>query len=908
MEHLSLHGPAVYNPGLWSPEELKNHFVARLDTLERILDDLRRERKGSPAQHRLILGLRGMGKSTLLRRVALAVDEDENFHNQWLPLTFPEEQYNVAGPADLWINCLDALGDYLEEHGDQQAAADLDRAIENMPANAEAALHLLLAEADKRQRRLLLLIDNIDLVLDRLKKHHWGLREIFQSETRFKLIGASANAIEATYRYESAFYDFFVIDELKGLTIEEMRATLTRLSELGKTPQVVELLDRDPARIKTLHTLTGGNPRTVVLLHTILGRGLDGDVRSDLEGLLDLVTPLYKARFEELPAQGQQVVDALAVHWDPMTAKQLADSLGWEVNTVSSQLNRLQQQAVVEKVAPGRGKRAAFQIGERFFNIWYLMRASRRVRRKLIWLVHFLRMFFNAQELCDHAHKQLKSGCNLARDAEYHLALAQALHDRPLRTVLEHQALSTLLKSKKNRESIASILDLRGEDAVLRPQVECIKQRIKARQRIDEVFASLDFDIDRETLRLRMLGSPTLSPLSIKFITAMAGCNKEQWEEVAQILNDEWNELIQEVPTAVEAIYKSIAEGIMETAEDIEGAEASAIKQNNLGIAAFAWTRWLKRNKPNKEQAERAEKVFASFLQNEPANVLIWRSLGELFFKNQRYSDSEEAFRNILTHNNNDDRTWYKLSSVMLEQKKNVEAEEACRKALEINPRNTPAWYRFAAMLLESERCSELEEACRKALAITPNNSVLWVIVGLLLSTEGEKFDEVEKAFQKALENNPEEPTFYELIAKTYHSLSKKLPKALELAKRAAAWKEARGMPKSPILCTLLVANGFWQEAERCILHLIKESDEEIIGSNWSGILTLFSEVIKANKATEALKLLDQTSAGERWRPLREALASAAAKDIRLLNGIAPEVRVPALEILKIIAPDLVEP
>ncbi|MGH8565943.1 MAG: hypothetical protein ACREXW_18395 [Gammaproteobacteria bacterium] len=31
-------------------------------------------------------------------------------------------------------------------------------------------------------------------------------------------------------------------------------------------------------------------------------------------------------------------------------------------------------------------KKAAYQIAERFFNIWYLMRASRRVRRKLIWL------------------------------------------------------------------------------------------------------------------------------------------------------------------------------------------------------------------------------------------------------------------------------------------------------------------------------------------------------------------------------------------------------------------------------------------------------------------------------------------------------------------------------------------
>ena len=408
MKEECLHGVAVYNPGLWSREELKQYFVARTETLSRIVDDLHRERPGSLAQHRLILGLRGMGKSTLLRRIGIAVEEDEVLIEQWLPLTFPEEQYNIARLADLWLNCLDALCDYLDESGERDKAQILDTAIEQLPHHdASAALNLLLAEATRLDKRLLLLIDNIDLVFERLKKDHWSLREVLQAEPQLLIIGASARAIEVSYKYDAAFYDFFKIDELKGLTVAEMRATLTRLSELGKTPHVIELMENDPARVKTLHTLTGGNPRTIVLLYNVLARGLEGsDVRSDLEGLLDMVTPLYKARFEELSTQGQQLVDGLAINWDPITARKLAEKMGWDVNTISSLLNRLQKQAIVEKVKPAAGKRAAFQIAERFFNIWYLMRASRRVRRKLIWLVYFLRMFFNASELHVHGRKQ----------------------------------------------------------------------------------------------------------------------------------------------------------------------------------------------------------------------------------------------------------------------------------------------------------------------------------------------------------------------------------------------------------------------------------------------------------------------------------------------------------------------
>ena len=135
MDEPSLHGAAVYNPGLWSREELKRYFVARMETLDRIIDDLRRERPGSSPQHRIILGLRGMGKSTLLRRIAIAVEEDGELAGQWLPLTFPEEQYNVASPCDLWTNCLDALCDALEEKGNREKAARLDAAIEKLAPN-----------------------------------------------------------------------------------------------------------------------------------------------------------------------------------------------------------------------------------------------------------------------------------------------------------------------------------------------------------------------------------------------------------------------------------------------------------------------------------------------------------------------------------------------------------------------------------------------------------------------------------------------------------------------------------------------------------------------------------------------------------------------------------------------------
>lgn len=403
MNHdLPLHRPALYNPVLWSRDEVRIYYIARQPLLMRLLDDLRRERPASRPQHRLILGLRGMGKSTLLRRLAVAVEDDAELAGQWLPLTFPEEQYNVVTLADLWLNCLEALSDLLEERGQNTGAAEIDATVASLRRqDAEGALLALAQTAKRLQRRLLLLFDNIDLILDRLKGSHWALRETLQSHSEMLVIGASARALEASYQYDAAFYDFFKVDELRGLSEQEMRDTLLALARLRGAPEIERRIEAEPSCIRILHLLTGGNPRTVVLLYGVLLKGMDGDARADLEGLLDEFTPLYKARFEELPAQGQQLLDKLALHWDPMTARQLADVLNWDVNLVSAQLNRLTQLGIVEKVKSGSGKRAAFQVSERFFNIWYLMRASRQVRRKLVWLVEFLGIWYRGQALPD---------------------------------------------------------------------------------------------------------------------------------------------------------------------------------------------------------------------------------------------------------------------------------------------------------------------------------------------------------------------------------------------------------------------------------------------------------------------------------------------------------------------------
>jgi DNA-binding transcriptional regulator GbsR (MarR family) len=397
----------VYNPALLKKEDLIRGFVARQGFLDRLLDDVRREGPSTAPQHHVLIGQRGLGKTTLLRRLAYAMEDDPALAAAWMPLVFPEEQYNVASLGDFWLNCADALSDALDRKGDRAAAEALDVRVRSVPADragrSAAALAILIDEADRLQRRLLLLVDNLDILIERLDpEQEWEFRRVISEERRLHFIGASSRVLEAFYEHGRAFYDFFQIHELKGLDDGETFALLCALAEQAGKPDVGKLLREEPGRIRTLRLLTGGNPRTLVLLFKVLAEGGDSDVQRDVEQLLDLYTPLYKARFEELPAQAQQLVDAMAIHWDPLTAADLTGILRpLSVNLVSAQLKRLEDAGVVEK-APWFGeKKAAFQIAERFFNIWYLMRASRRVRQKLLWLVKFLEAWFDREKLGD---------------------------------------------------------------------------------------------------------------------------------------------------------------------------------------------------------------------------------------------------------------------------------------------------------------------------------------------------------------------------------------------------------------------------------------------------------------------------------------------------------------------------
>ena len=223
-----------YNPHLWSAAQLRAIFVARRQELADLQQNLRSSPLNQVGQHVLLVGPRGMGKSTLMQRLALAVEDDTALCAAWLPLRFPEEQYTVNTLGQFWANVLGSLADALERQGAPTAELDTSaERIAQLPAGEQATAYLQAINqcADQRGQRLLLLVDNTDLLLHNIgPKAHWALREVLQSNARLLWVGGSYQSLEANSHYHDAFLDFFQVMELRPLRMDEMQQALLALA------------------------------------------------------------------------------------------------------------------------------------------------------------------------------------------------------------------------------------------------------------------------------------------------------------------------------------------------------------------------------------------------------------------------------------------------------------------------------------------------------------------------------------------------------------------------------------------------------------------------------------------------------------------------------------------------------
>ena len=462
-----------YNPDWLSDEALVAGFVARQDEFTFLRDELARIPLSGSAQHYLLVGVRGAGKTTLLKRLAVAIRQEAELANHLIALSFPEELYQIKDLADFWWACCEALADELDRlHKTSQADQILAQveqskkalhASKNQGERTESGFALLQSTCAALKLRPVLLVDNLDMVFQRIDKSgrklknphataYWALREQLSTTTSPIVIGGSVRLSEPFTGYDKAFYDFFIPKRLSKLGVAEVRQLLERLADSQGEPEVKARLNERPSRLETLYDLTGGNPRAIGLIFQLLRQSPSGRAIEDFERLMDITTPYYKARFEDLPEQAQVVMHALAVRRPSdaagsslrfgHTAAEIASHAGLATTSVSAQLDNMDKEGLIEK-SSSHG-RTQYRIAEQLFRLWLQMRGSRRIRQNVLGLTAFLEAMFSAEELSASLSDPSKAAP--LSEARYAMAVADASHVQHMRGGMQARGVDSVMQ------------------------------------------------------------------------------------------------------------------------------------------------------------------------------------------------------------------------------------------------------------------------------------------------------------------------------------------------------------------------------------------------------------------------------------------------------------------------------
>ena len=392
-----------YNPGFLTDDELVVSFCVRTGEFESIVDMLR-ECTGSANPHQIAIGPRGSGKTSLLLRVAVEVSRDAELRSGFFPIVFAEESYEVASAGEFWLECLSRLADQMprgEDVPDLHRTYEHLRTIQDDQILAELCLGTLLDFSDREGKRLVLMVENLNMMFRDMADSEagWRLRKILQTEPRIILLASATSRFDEIDNPDHALYDLFRVLLLHPLDTKECAALWEAVS--GKCPP--------PETIRSLEILTGGSPRLIAIVARFgAGRSFP-ELMAELLDLVDDHTEYFKSHIESLPPQERRVYLALADLWKPATTKEISARTRLETSKCSAQLTRLIERGVVQ-VMGGTARRKQYYLTERLYNIYYLLRRSRGQDSLIKALIQFMESYYSGTELRD-------IGAHIAREA-----------------------------------------------------------------------------------------------------------------------------------------------------------------------------------------------------------------------------------------------------------------------------------------------------------------------------------------------------------------------------------------------------------------------------------------------------------------------------------------------------------
>lgn len=418
----------TFNTHRMSAAVLQAVATARELELAEVMQAVRRA-AGQPqqtAQHLIVYGERGSGKSFLMRLVEIEIERLAR--EQGLPVAsalLPEEQYNIRSAPQL----IQAIAAKVRGAGWEASAYAMD--FRPLPEAWEAAVAELEAALDQRFGQGLGLVVAMVENFDTLARNLFGAAAIAGKKTasaraieqgnaeqllrklmnckgsRLMLIAAATGTVDQDY--ERPLFQAFKTLDLRIWSSDDCIAYFNRRRELERQ---AALSPQEEARARAIAEFIGGNPRLAQLLGEALVTPDARGIAATLDALSDHLADYYRHRLDDLPPQSAALLDSLIRKGEPCTQSELAVRVGAASQAqIADAFSYLLSSRLLAAGPdrPGSGK--LYRLRDRLFVHFYRRRYGEPEQALgLAPIAELLASFFTQREREQQARRHLEAG------------------------------------------------------------------------------------------------------------------------------------------------------------------------------------------------------------------------------------------------------------------------------------------------------------------------------------------------------------------------------------------------------------------------------------------------------------------------------------------------------------------
>ncbi|NOT46459.1 MAG: tetratricopeptide repeat protein [Acidobacteria bacterium] len=158
------------------------------------------------------------------------------------------------------------------------------------------------------------------------------------------------------------------------------------------------------------------------------------------------------------------------------------------------------------------------------------------------------------------------------------------------------------------------------------------------------------------------------------------------------------------------------------------------------------------------KNASNAVKLFRQLVEKDAADFVAWSELGNLYFKDEKYQESEAAFAKAVGLKGDFLPALVNLGKVQLSQKSFESAVQTLSKAIEVQRASAEAHHYLGEAYLQSKQGSKAVVHLNKALELAPQEKAeIHLRLAMLYNAAGLK-DRASLEYKAFLEKVPDHP------------------------------------------------------------------------------------------------------------------------------------------------------